>query len=123
MSVTDVTVDGGAGSADHGYGSGEAALDIEDVIGLAPAASILVYQGPNNNGTGPYDTYSAIVSQDKASVISTSWGDVRICARFGRSRRREHAVPGGRDSGSVDLRGRRRQRLGGLRRQQLAGGR
>ncbi len=70
-SVTDVTVDGGAG---HGYGSGEAALDIEDVIGLAPAAKILVYQGPNNDGTGPYDTYSAIVSQNKASVISTSWG-------------------------------------------------
>ena len=74
-SVSDVTVDGGAGNADHGYGSGEAALDIEDVIGLAPAASILVYQGPNNSGTGPYDTYNAIIGQDKASVISTSWGE------------------------------------------------
>jgi Pro-kumamolisin, activation domain/Putative Ig domain/Bacterial Ig-like domain (group 3) len=70
-SVSDVAVDGGAGS---GYGSGEAALDIEDLIGLAPAASVLVYQGPNSS-TGVYDTYNAIISQDRASVISTSWGE------------------------------------------------
>ena len=59
-------VDGGAGS---GPGSGEAALDIEDVIGLAPKARMFVYQGPNSNsggpGAGPYDTYSAIVSQNE----------------------------------------------------------
>jgi len=68
--VTSVLVDGGAGS---GSGSGEAALDIEDVIGLAPKASILVYQGPNTD-SGAIDTYNAIISQDTASVISTSWG-------------------------------------------------
>ncbi len=70
-SVSYVTVDGGAGS---GYGAGESALDIEDSIGLAPAASVLVYQGPNTN-TGVYDTYNAIISQDRANVISTSWGE------------------------------------------------
>jgi subtilase family serine protease len=74
-SVTDVPVDGGAGP---GGGAGEAALDIEDLIGLAPAANILVYSGPNSNldspGSGPYDTYAAIISQNRASVISTSWG-------------------------------------------------
>lgn len=64
-----VEVDGGAGS---GSGSGEAALDIEDLVGLAPEANILVYQGPNA-GSGPYDTYNSIVSQDRASVVSTSW--------------------------------------------------
>ena len=73
--VSDVPVDGGAGS---GAGAGEAALDIEDVIGLAPKANILVYSGPNSNsgspGSGPYDTYSTIISQDVAKVISTSWG-------------------------------------------------
>lgn len=69
-SVTKLTVDGGAGS---GYGSGEAALDIEDLLGLAPRAKILVYEGPNA-GTGLYDTYNAIISQPEANVISTSWG-------------------------------------------------
>jgi len=70
-SVAYTKVDAGAGA---GAGSGEAALDIEDVIGLAPKAHIQVYQGPNNGGAGPYDTYSAIISADSAQVISTSWG-------------------------------------------------
>jgi kumamolisin len=68
--VTYIKEDGGAGS---GYGSGEAALDIEDIIGLAPKATIDVYQAPNSN-TGDYDNYSAIVSADTAKVVSTSWG-------------------------------------------------
>jgi subtilase family serine protease len=68
--VTQTNVDGGAGS---GAGEGEAALDIEDVIGLAPAASIDVYNGPNSE-SGAYDTYSQIVSDDSSQVISTSWG-------------------------------------------------
>jgi subtilase family serine protease len=74
--VAYVKVDGGVGS---GAGQGEAALDIEQVIGLAPKANILVYQGPNNSsdspGTGPYDTLAAMVSQDKVQVISNSWGE------------------------------------------------
>jgi pro-kumamolisin-like protein/putative Ig domain-containing protein len=68
--VTNVTVDGGPGS---GAGSGEAALDIEDVIGLAPNTSILVYSG-KNSGAGAIDTYRAIITQNRAKVISTSWG-------------------------------------------------
>jgi subtilase family serine protease len=71
-----VKVDGGAGT---GIGQGEAALDIEQLIGLAPRAKILVYQGPNNNsdnpGTGPYDTLAAMIGQDKVQVISNSWGE------------------------------------------------
>jgi subtilase family serine protease len=68
--ITNVPVDGGAGS---GSGSGEAALDIENVIGLAPAAHIAVYEGPNS-GSGPYDTFSAIISQHIAQVVTASWG-------------------------------------------------
>jgi subtilase family serine protease len=75
-SVTDVPVDGGPGSS--GPGSGEAALDIENAVGLAPKARFLVYLGPNANqdspGSGPYDTFSTIISQDQAHVISVSWG-------------------------------------------------
>jgi len=68
--VNDVEVDGGAGT---GAGSGEAALDIEDVAGLAPAATIDVYQAPNT-GAGNYDVYSQIVGNDTDQVVSTSWG-------------------------------------------------
>jgi subtilase family serine protease len=74
--VNYVKVDGGAGT---GIGQGEAALDIEQLIGLAPKARILVYQGPNNNsdnpGTGPFDTLAAMIDQDKVQVISNSWGE------------------------------------------------
>jgi subtilase family serine protease len=73
--VSYVPVDGGVGT---GPGTGEAALDIENLIGLAPKANVIVYQGPNSSsgspGSGPYDTYSAIISQDKAKIIATSWG-------------------------------------------------
>jgi subtilase family serine protease len=75
-SVSDILIDGGAGS---GAGTGEAALDIENAVGLAPRARFLVYMGPNSNqdtpGSGPYDTFNAIVSQDKAHVVSVSWGE------------------------------------------------
>ncbi|HWF51017.1 MAG TPA: protease pro-enzyme activation domain-containing protein [Solirubrobacteraceae bacterium] len=74
-SVSYVPVDGGVGT---GAGTGEASLDIETVIGLAPKANIIVYQGPNSNsgapGSGPYDVYNAMISQDRAKVITTSWG-------------------------------------------------
>jgi len=67
--VNDVTVDGGAGT---GAGSGEAALDIEDVAGLAPSAAIDVYQAPNT-AQGNFDDYQQIVNDDKDQVVSTSW--------------------------------------------------
>ncbi len=75
-SVSYIAVDGGAGS---GEGSGEAALDIEDAIGLAPQASFLVYQAPNANqsvpGSGPYDLFSRMVVDDRVNVIVVSWGE------------------------------------------------
>lgn len=74
--ISYVPVDGGAG---NGVGSGEAALDIENLIGLAPDANVIVYQGPNSNsgnpGAGPYDTFSDIINQDTAQVVSVSWGE------------------------------------------------
>ena len=74
--VSTVPVDGGAGSVPQ---SGEAALDIEMVAGLAPSSSIIVYEGPNGNGSGPgsgpYDTYAQMVDDDTAKVLTTSWGE------------------------------------------------
>jgi subtilase family serine protease len=68
--IANVVVDGGAGS---GSGSGEAALDIENVIGLAPQASVAVYEGPNS-GSGPYDTFSRIITDHASQVVTASWG-------------------------------------------------
>jgi len=78
---SNVTVDGGAGS---GAGAGEAALDIENVIGLAPQAKIDVYEGPNS-GNGPYDVMNAIISQRAAQVVTTSWGQCEDLEGFGQA--------------------------------------
>jgi subtilase family serine protease len=62
----------------HGPGEGEAALDIETVIGLAPKVSIKVYQAPNT-GNAPYDVYRTIVDQDTVRVVSESYG---LCEHY-----------------------------------------
>ncbi len=69
--VQNVAVDGGAGT---GPGVGEASLDIEDVIGLAPGVHVMVYSATNSN-QGGLDVYNQMVTDDKAEVISTSWGE------------------------------------------------
>ena len=69
VSVQSVNVDGGA----TGPQGGEAALDIEDVLGFAPGASILVYSGPQG-GSGPIDLYARMVADDSTQVITASWG-------------------------------------------------
>jgi hypothetical protein len=72
VSVT--SVDGGPGT---GFGTGESALDIEQVIGLAPDASVHVYQGPsfqNATDAEALDVYRKIADDDTSPVVSTSWG-------------------------------------------------
>ena len=51
----------------------ESAVDLQNVIGLAPQANVDVYEGPNT-GQGNYDTLAAILERDNAQVISDSWG-------------------------------------------------
>jgi subtilase family serine protease len=68
--VNYVKLDGGAGS---GAGSGEAALDIETVAGLAPKSVIDVYQSPNSD-RGFYDDFKKFVTADVDKVLSVSWG-------------------------------------------------
>ncbi len=70
--VSYIKVDGGTGS---GSGSGEAAIDIEDLAGLAPGVTIDVFQAPKTGGTDTYDEYHAIIDAKKPDpVVSTSWG-------------------------------------------------
>ena len=90
--VSYVHVDGGAGA---GAGSDEAAFDIENLIGFAPTARVLVYQGPNSNsglpGSGPYDVFSAIVNQNRARVVSVSWGQCEAALGIS-AQKAEHAL-------------------------------
>ncbi len=72
--VINVNVDGGPGPYNPNIiGDDEAALDIDQVIGLAPKANVIVYQGPPT-ATSPADILTAMVSQDRAKVLSSSWG-------------------------------------------------
>jgi subtilase family serine protease len=68
-SVSNIDVAGGPGV--WAGDDGESALDIEQAIGLAPKANILVYQGPS---TATVQIISQIVSDDRAKVISSSYG-------------------------------------------------
>jgi subtilase family serine protease len=68
--VNYITIDGGAG---RGVGSGEAALDIETLAGLAPKSAIDVYQAPNT-GNGFYGIFKKWVTSDRDRVMSVSWG-------------------------------------------------
>jgi Pro-kumamolisin, activation domain/Fibronectin type III domain/IPT/TIG domain len=70
--ITNTVVDGGPGT---GPGSGEAALDIDTVSAIAPAAKIDVFLAPNNNGDiGELDNWNAIAMADNADQVSSSWG-------------------------------------------------
>jgi kumamolisin len=68
-----VSVDNANFNAQPGQGEGEVELDIELVQAIAPGASTLVYEAPNSD-QGQIDMANAIVSQDKVSVTSISWG-------------------------------------------------
>jgi subtilase family serine protease len=68
--VNYLKIDGGVGT---GAGSGEAALDIETLAGLAPRATIDVYQAPNG-GNGLYDIFKKWVTSDTDKIMSVSWG-------------------------------------------------
>jgi hypothetical protein len=81
-SVTQVNVDGGPGA---GPGGGEAALDIETAIALAPQASIRVYDAPIPTGstqqqfvssyaTSAADELTKIFDDGWASELSISYG-------------------------------------------------
>ncbi|HEX4789272.1 MAG TPA: S53 family peptidase [Actinospica sp.] len=77
-SVSEVKVDGGPTQSANQYtGVGiEAALDIETIANLAPGASIIDYAGPDENQSVAdiLNTYETIFNQDRAQVVSTSWG-------------------------------------------------
>jgi hypothetical protein len=68
--VETVNVEGGPAPYKAKDG-GESELDIEQIIGLAPEAKILVYQGPNPSTPQLIHTW---VTENRAKVMSSSWG-------------------------------------------------
>ncbi|HEY5024106.1 MAG TPA: protease pro-enzyme activation domain-containing protein [Acidimicrobiales bacterium] len=78
--VSAAAVDGG--SAPDVGGTEEADADIEQEATQAPGAAIISYEGPNTT-QGQFDTWNKIVSDDHASVISTSWGECEALAASG----------------------------------------
>jgi len=77
-SVSRVRVNAGTQApADKDNVGVESALDIDTIVGLAPKASVLVYQGPDYTTATDQqvqDTYRKIVTDNTAQVISSSWG-------------------------------------------------
>ncbi len=68
-----MSVDGANYDKAPGDGQGEVELDSEIVRGVAPKATQLVYEAPNTDA-GEIDMAAKIVADNKASVISISWG-------------------------------------------------
>jgi subtilase family serine protease len=69
ISTVIVDTTGGTPSA---VGTVEADLDLEQLATQAPGVSLLSYEGPDTD-QGFFDTWNAIVQDDRASVVSTSW--------------------------------------------------
>src|SRR5436309_3352649 len=69
--ISTVPVDGFSGTP--GQGAIEVELDMEVVGALAPHAKQIVYEGPNTT-QGLNDTYNQIVHDNKAHIVSISWG-------------------------------------------------
>ena len=66
-----VHLDGGP--EEPGDGSGEVALDIQVIRGIAPQAQIVNYEGPNT-ADGFVPIVSRIVADGRAKIVSISWG-------------------------------------------------
>ncbi|GAB2711027.1 protease pro-enzyme activation domain-containing protein [Kitasatospora kifunensis] len=71
--VTTVSVDGANYDSAPGKGQGEVELDSEVLRGVAPKATQLVYEAPNND-LGAIDMATQIVTENRVSVLSISWG-------------------------------------------------
>ncbi|GAA2739741.1 protease pro-enzyme activation domain-containing protein [Kitasatospora cinereorecta] len=71
--ISTVSVDGANYDSKPGEGQGEVELDSEIVRGVAPKATQLIYEAPNSD-QGEIDMAAKIVADNRASVISISWG-------------------------------------------------
>ena len=83
-------VDGGAGAVSEANGSDETTLDVEQSGAIAPNASIVVYQAPNTDA-GFIDAFATAASQNRAGVVSVSWGESETFVAASVSQQKESA--------------------------------
>ncbi|MFE9256558.1 protease pro-enzyme activation domain-containing protein [Streptomyces sp. NPDC006879] len=79
--ISTVKVHGGPTITPRGGYGLETALDVQTIIGLAPQAKVVVYQGPDaQNATWAQgvDVYRKMVNDNRVKVISTSWGSCEL---------------------------------------------
>ena len=68
-------VDGGPQPFNPASGSSfEAALDVQQAFGSAPGAHIMLYGIPSLSDQHTYDAYSAIIEDNRADVVNSSFG-------------------------------------------------
>lgn len=68
-------VDGGPAPFDPNSGeSAEASLDVQQSFGSAPGAHIMLYGIPELSDNDIYDAYSAIIEDNRADVVNSSFG-------------------------------------------------
>ena len=97
--ISQKTVDGGGAT---GGGTAEAELDIETVLSLAPKANIEVYEGGSSDSLYTSSARSSATTRPRSSAPAG-----RTAARptsASPSELGEHALPGRRRGGAVDLR-------------------
>jgi subtilase family serine protease len=74
--VTTVLIDGGG--AEDGYGSFEASLDVQQVLGGAPATNVALVSIPDLSDQSIYDGYSYIVDSNKYDIVNSSFGGCEL---------------------------------------------
>ncbi len=73
--INTISVDGGATpTSSTNPVNGEDEMDIEIAAGLDPQATIDVYQAPSTVPTAPVDEFNQIATDDKAQIVSDSYG-------------------------------------------------
>lgn len=68
-----ITVDGGSYDVNR-----EAALDIEVIRAVAPAAKILFYEAPLTQSGAYADMFRAILRSRRADIVASSWGSCEL---------------------------------------------
>ncbi|HWM69126.1 MAG TPA: S53 family serine peptidase [Steroidobacteraceae bacterium] len=77
--VTVRAVDGGSGPFDPNSDAGfEAALDTQMSLGTAPGAKEILYDIPDLSNDAVLDGYTAVVEDNKADVVSSSFGECEL---------------------------------------------
>ena len=75
-SLTTVAVDGGG--VYNGYGSVEASLDVQQVLGGAPGAQVTLVSVPDLYDQSIIDGYQYIVDSNKYDIVNSSFGECEL---------------------------------------------